>query len=125
MNLVEGFVAHTRFPTPQDIKNSTLIPDPDLQRQLQTLACAKFKILKKHPPSRDISTEDSFSFNSDFTSPLHKIKISTIASKVETQEERKETQDRIEEERKQQADVSGNDITDGFLTLLHRHVSYE
>ncbi|KIM33200.1 hypothetical protein M408DRAFT_325999 [Serendipita vermifera MAFF 305830] len=98
-------VADDDFLTYEDIKNSTQIPDPELQRQLQTLACAKFKILKKHPPSRDISTTDSFSFNSDFTSPLHKIKISTVASKVETQEERRETQDRIEEERKQQADA--------------------
>ena len=83
------------------------IPDADLQRHLQSLACAKYKILKKHPPSREVSTSDSFSFNSGFTSPLLRIKIATLASKVESNEERKETQDRIEEERKQQADVSG------------------
>lgn len=48
---------------------------------------------------------DSFSFNCDFASPLQKIKISTVSAKVETNEERKETQDRIEEERKHQTEV--------------------
>lgn len=49
---------------------------------------------------------DSFSFNADFTANLARIKISTIANKVESQEERKETTERIEEERKHQTDVS-------------------
>ena len=79
--------------------------DSELQRNLQSLACAKFKVLKKHPPGRDVHTTDSFSFNVDFSSPLQKIKISTISSKVESNEERKETQDRIEEERKHQTEV--------------------
>jgi len=63
-------------------------------------------VLKKHPPSRDVSTADSFSFNADFTATLARIKISTIANKVESQEERKVTTERIEEERKHQTDVS-------------------
>lgn len=76
-----------------------------MQRNLQSLACAKYKIMKKHPPGRDVHISDSFSFNSDFSSPLQKIKISTVSAKVETNEERKETQDRIEEERKHQTEV--------------------
>ncbi|EIM90785.1 Cullin-domain-containing protein [Stereum hirsutum FP-91666 SS1] len=99
-NLGEG-----EFLTYQEIKDSTLIPDTELQRNLQSLACAKFKILKKHPPGRDVNPEDSFSFNNDFTSPLQKIKISTVASKVESGEERKETQDRVEEERRHQTEA--------------------
>ncbi|KAG8811018.1 Cullin-3, partial [Serendipita sp. 399] len=98
-------IADDDFLTYEDIQKSTSIPDPDLQRHLQSLACGKWKILKKHPESRDVSTGDSFSFNSGFTSPLQRIKISPAASRVESQEERKETQDRIEEERKQQADA--------------------
>jgi len=69
------------------------------------LACTKFKILKKHPPGREVDPGDSFSFNEDFSSPLQKIKISTVASKVETGEERRETRDRIEEERRHQTEV--------------------
>ena len=62
----------------------------ELKRHLQSLACAKFKVLKKHPPGRDVNPSDSFSFNADFSAPLQKIKISTVASRVENTEERKE-----------------------------------
>lgn len=61
--------------------------------------------MKKHPPSRDVKNDDSFSFNEDFTSPLQRIKIGTISTKVENPEERKETRDRIEEERRHQTEV--------------------
>lgn len=53
-----------------------------------------------------MNPDDSFSFNSEFSSNLQKIKISTVISKVETTEERKETRDRIDEERRHQTDVS-------------------
>ncbi|KAI0049751.1 Cullin-domain-containing protein [Auriscalpium vulgare] len=98
-------VREGQFLTYEEIKQSTSIPDNDLQRNLQSLACAKFKILKKHPPSRDVNLDDSFTFNDEFSSPLQKIKISTVASKVETGEERKETQDRVDEERRHQTEA--------------------
>ena len=90
----------------QEIKEATTILDGELKRHLQSLACAKFKILKKHPPGRDINDDDTFSFNADFTCSMQKIKIATVSSKVETTEERKETRHRIDEERKHQIDVS-------------------
>lgn len=89
----------------QDIKSATEIMDSELQRHLQSLACAKFKILKKHPPGRDVDSGDSFSFNHEFSSNLQKIKISTVVSKVESGDERKETRDRIDEERRHQTEV--------------------
>ena len=90
----------------QEIKVATEIPEADLQRNLQSLACAKYKILKKHPPGRDINSTDSFSFNVDFSAPLQKIKISTVSSRPESNDERKETRDHIDEERRHQTDVS-------------------
>ncbi|EGO24838.1 hypothetical protein SERLADRAFT_449585 [Serpula lacrymans var. lacrymans S7.9] len=93
------------FLTYKEIKEATSIVDVELQRHLQSLACAKYKILKKHPPGRDVDSTDSFSFNSDFTCPMQKIKIGTIASKVETVDERKETRDKIEEERRLQTEA--------------------
>jgi cullin 3 len=99
-NLGEG-----EFLTYEEIKDATAIPDTELQRNLQSLACTKFKILKKHPSGRDVNPDDSFSFNADFSSPLQKIKINTVAARVESGEERKETQDRVEEERRYQTDV--------------------
>lgn len=89
----------------QEIKEATSIEEIELRRQLQSLACAKFKVLKKHPAGREVDPTDSFSFNTDFSSSLQKIKISTISSKVESGEERKETKDRIDEERRHQTEV--------------------
>ena len=89
----------------QEIESATSIPEAELKRQLQSLACAKFKVLKKHPPGRDVNAGDSFSFNADFSAPLQKIKINTIASRVENTEERKETKDRVDEERKHQTEA--------------------
>lgn len=83
-----------------------MIDEVELKRHLQSLACAKYKILKKHPHGREINTEDSFSFNHDFSCPMKKVKIQTISSKVESSEERKETLDRIDEERKHQMEVN-------------------
>ncbi|OJT11444.1 Cullin-3 [Trametes pubescens] len=94
-----------QFLTYEEIKASTAIPDVELKRQLQSLACAKYKILKKHPPGREVGDGDSFSFNADFSAPLQKIKISTVASRVENTEERKETKDRIDEERRHQTEA--------------------
>ena len=97
---------HDTFRTcSKEIKTATNIPDNELSRNLQSLACGKYKILKKHPPGRDVNRGDSFSFNNDFTSSLQKIKISTVSSKVESTEERKETHDRIDEERRHQTEV--------------------
>ncbi|KAF9444819.1 Cullin-domain-containing protein [Macrolepiota fuliginosa MF-IS2] len=93
------------FLTYSEIKGATAIVNSELKRHLQSLACGKFKILKKHPPGREINDDDSFSFNNDFTSPIQKIKIATVSSKVETTQERKETRDRIDEERKHQIDA--------------------
>lgn len=102
-------IAHS-FVSMQEIKQATSIVDNELQRQLQSLACAKFKILKKHPPGREVDPSDSFSFNADFSSNLQKIKISTISSKVESGEERKETKDRIDEERRHQTEVCNREM---------------
>ncbi|KAL5634878.1 hypothetical protein ACGC1H_002788 [Rhizoctonia solani] len=88
-----------------DIKATTGLPDVELQRQLQSLACAKYKVLRKHPASRNVNTTDSFAFNYDFTAPLQRIKIQTIASKAESTEERRETEEKVEEERKLQTEA--------------------
>ncbi|KAF7794808.1 hypothetical protein EIP86_005950 [Pleurotus ostreatoroseus] len=102
----------------QEIKEATDIPDNELQRNLQSLACAKYKILKKHPHGRDVEPTDTFTFNADFTCPLQKIKISTVVSRVETNDERKETKDRVDEERKHQTEVGSVVIINQTL-LIH------
>ena len=80
--------------------------DPDLQRTLQSLACAKFRILTKIPKGRDVNPTDKFSFNESFTSPLARVKIMQVSTRVETNKEREETQEMVEEERKHMVEVS-------------------
>lgn len=75
--------------------------DAQLKRTLQSLACAKFKILKKDPVGRNVAPTDTFTFNHAFTAPVMRIKIATIASRVENVEEAKETDTRLEAERSQ------------------------
>lgn len=69
-------------------------------RTLQSLACGKYRVLVKHPKSRDVSPTDSFVFNDAFTAPLAKIKIAMVANKVETVEQRGETNEKVDEERR-------------------------
>ncbi|KAL4062116.1 Cullin, partial [Scleroderma citrinum] len=103
--LVFEDLGENEFLTYEDLQSATSMPDVELKRHLQSLACAKYKILKKHPPGRDVESTDSFSFNHDFTCPTLKIKIGTISAKVETTEERKETKERIDEERQYQMEA--------------------
>jgi cullin 3 len=64
--------------------------------------------LTKNPKSRDVGPNDKFSFNNSFTCPLAKIKIQTIVGRVENTEERAETQEKVDEERKHQIEVGPN-----------------
>lgn len=54
---------------------------------------------------------DSFAFNDGFTCPLAKIKIATVVNRVETGEERSETVERNDEERRHLAEVSPRLLT--------------
>ena len=92
-NLGEG-----DYLTYEDIKDAMAIPDNKLQRNLRSPACMKFKVLtgKKYPPGRD----RGFAL-----AQRRFLKISNIGARIESGEERKETQGRIEEERRYQTDV--------------------
>ena len=91
---------------PQSIAAETRMATAELKRTLQTFACAKYKILTKHPKGREVDDADAFSFNAAFTCPMAKLKIQTVAVRVETNDERKETEDKVDEARNTQCDVS-------------------
>lgn len=92
--------------TAQDIKQSTDLPDPELQRTLQSLACGKFRILTKSPKGRDVNPNDSFTFNETFACPLARFKIMQVVAKVESAKEREATEGMVDEERRHQVEVS-------------------
>lgn len=115
----------TRFLSYSIIKSSTNIPDQDLKRTLQSLACAKYKILLKEPKGRDIGDGDHFSFNDGFTCPLARIKIATVAARVETLQERKETNEKVEEERKNQVEACLVRVMKDRKTMRHNELMNE
>lgn len=89
--------------TYEEIQGRTQIPDNDLIRNLQSLAVApKTRVLKKEPMSKDVKPTDRFSFNHEFSSPFIKVRIGVVsggANKVENQDQRKETEKKMAEER--------------------------
>jgi len=90
----------------KDIENATKIPETDLKRTLQSLACGQFRLLNKDPKSKDIKDTDSFSFNANFSHKLIKFKVSSIASAKETNEEVQASRNKINEDRNPQIDAA-------------------
>ncbi|KAK4058456.1 hypothetical protein OIO90_000615 [Microbotryomycetes sp. JL221] len=109
----------------EEISRATNLETGELKRTLQSLACGKFKILTKHPKGRDVNESDSFSFNVAFMSNLTKIKIQTIANKVETSEERRETEERLEAERGTLCDACVVRVMKDRKTLQHQDLIHE
>ncbi|KLT38707.1 Cullin-domain-containing protein [Cutaneotrichosporon oleaginosum] len=109
----------------EEIKAATDLADSDLQRTLQSLACGKYRVLTKTPKGREVNLSDTFAFNDGFTSPLARIKIMQIASKVETPKEREETQEMVDEERKHQVEACIVRIMKSRKTMGHNDLVSE
>ena len=58
-----------------DVKTSINLPDEDLVRCLASLACGKFKVLRKQPEGRSVSTSDSFAYNAAYTDKGRRVRI--------------------------------------------------
>lgn len=69
-----------------------------MKRTLQSLACAKYRVLTKHPKGKDVNATDTFSYNPGFTDAKMRIKINQIQLK-ETKEENKTTHERVAADR--------------------------
>lgn len=108
-----------------EIRAATNIADGELQRVLQSLACAKYKVLRKEPRGRDVLPTDRFFFNADFTCPLARVKIAQVAAKVETPAERRETTARVEDERKNQVEAYIVRIMKNRKTMEHNDLVNE
>eukprot|EP00908_Phaeocystis_cordata_P011472 Transcript_22378.p1 GENE.Transcript_22378~~Transcript_22378.p1 ORF type:complete len:566 (-),score=323.93 Transcript_22378:101-1798(-) len=88
------------------IAEATEIPVSDLKRALQSLACAKFKILRKEPVGRDVDDSDSFSFNEDFSAKQLRFKVGTVSAQKENEAEKQETRQKVDEDRKPQIEAA-------------------
>lgn len=94
----------------EDIEGRTNIPQTDLINALTSLSVVKTtKVLLKEPATKAIvKAGDRFTFNREFTSKTFKIKMGTVnaTSKVENEEERKETNDKNADTRKYVVDAA-------------------
>jgi cullin 3 len=92
----------------EEIQSETDIPERDLIRALQSLAMGKAtqRILIKNPKTKDIEPNHIFYVNDSFTSKLHRVKIQTVAAKGESEPERRETRNKVDEDRKHEIEAA-------------------
>ena len=110
----------------EDIATATGIPESELKRVLQSLACVKGKnVLRKEPMSRDINAKDVFSVNDAFSSKFVRVKIGMVVAQKETEVERGETRERVEEDRKPLIEAAIVRIMKARRVLSHNDVVTE
>ncbi|KAL8124509.1 cullin-3A-like [Apium graveolens] len=110
----------------KEIEQATEIPASDLKRCLQSLACAKGRnVLRKEPMSKDIGEDDVFFFNDKFTSKFYKVKIGTVVAQKESEPEKLETRQRVEEDRKPQIEAAIVRIMKARRVLDHNNIVAE
>ncbi|XP_016419593.1 cullin-3-like [Sinocyclocheilus rhinocerous] len=93
----------------EEIQQETDIPERELVRALQSLACGKptQRVLTKEPKSKEIESGHVFTVNDQFTSRLHRVKIQTVAAKQgESDPERKETRQKVDDDRKHEIEAA-------------------
>ncbi|XP_031136866.2 cullin-3-B-like [Sander lucioperca] len=93
----------------EEIQQETDIPERELVRALQSLACGKptQRVLTKEPKSKEIESGHVFTVNDQFTSKLHRVKIQTVAAKQgESDPERKETRQKVDDDRKHEIEAA-------------------
>nr|XP_043632849.1 cullin-3A-like [Erigeron canadensis] len=110
----------------REIEQAVEIPTMELKRCLQSLACAKGKnVLRKEPMSKDISEDDDFFFNDKFSSKFYKVKIGMVVAQKESEPEKLETRQRVEEDRKPQIEAAIVRIMKARRVLDHNNIVAE
>ena len=106
------------------IKAESGLSDIEAKRTLQSLACAKLRPLTKHPKGRDINDTDTFTVNLDFHHERYRVKINAIQLK-ETQEENKETHERVAADRQYETQAAIVRIMKSKKTIGHSELIAE
>ncbi len=101
-----------------------VVDESELKRTLQSLACAKYRVLTKTPRGRDVSNSDSFAVNLNFSDPKYRIKINQIQAK-ETKEENKETHERVVADRNYETQAAIVRIMKSRKTITHAELVSE
>ena len=93
---------------------------------MQSLACVKGKnVIRKEPMSKEIAEDDIFIFNEKFTSKFYKVKVGTVAAQKESEPEKHDTRQRVEEDRKPQIEAAIVRIMKSRRELDHNNLVSE
>lgn len=103
-----------------EIKTQLNLGDDDVVRVLQSLSCAKYKILNKEPSTRTVSQTDYFSINSKFTDRMRRIRIP-----LPTVDERKKVVEDVDKDRRYAIDASIVRIMKSRKVLGHQQLVLE
>jgi len=106
------------------LKTATGLPEAELKRTLQSLACARLRPLTKHPKGKDIKESDSFIFNSSFSHERYRVKINQVQLK-ETKQENKETHERVAADRQFETQAAIVRIMKSRKTIGHSELIAE
>ncbi|XP_055868404.1 cullin-3-B-like [Biomphalaria glabrata] len=112
----------------EEIKNETDMPERELTRALQSLAVGKIgqRILQKEPKNKDIESTHTFTVNDQFSSKLVRVKIQMVASnKGEAEPERRETRNKVDEDRKHEIEAALVRIMKARKKLQHNSLVAE
>ncbi|KAI5292835.1 hypothetical protein KEM52_006033 [Ascosphaera acerosa] len=91
--------------TYRQIRDALNLPDVEVCRTLQSLACAQYRVLAKTPKGRDVHETDTFCYNKEFTSDKYRIKISQVQAK-EPSSKRDGSQSRVTVDRHTEAQAA-------------------
>jgi len=113
--------------TYEELANETDIPERDLTRALQSLAMGKptQRILLKHPRVKEIEPSHQFMVNDSFSSKLHRVKIQAVTAKGESEPERKETRNKVDEDRKHEIEAAIVRIMKARKRMSHSNLVLE
>uniref|UniRef100_A0A5B6Z327 Cullin-1 n=1 Tax=Davidia involucrata TaxID=16924 RepID=A0A5B6Z327_DAVIN len=103
-----------------EIKTQLNLADDDLVRLLQSLSCAKYKILNKEPKTRTVIPTDYFEFNSKFTDRMRRIRIP-----LPPVDERRKVVEDVDKDRRYAIDASIVRIMKSRKVLGHQQLVME
>lgn len=113
LSVFNGQFPEQEYVSFQQIQERTDIPESDLKKGLGSISLGKYKVLlRADTGKKEIRTDDTFRLDVDFKCPLARIKLlvssfsSVSKSTGETEVERDETMDKIEELRRHQIEAA-------------------
>ncbi|CAF0979716.1 unnamed protein product [Adineta ricciae] len=111
----------------EEIQQETDISEKDLQRALLSLSMGKInqRVFLKEPKTKEIHPSDRFCVNDSFVSKLFRVKINPVTAKLESDPERQETRNKVDDDRKHIIDAAVVRIMKTRKTMTHTQLITE